>query len=280
MSSTTSADDMLINPGTIVTGLQSATTLHEVLALAGLAFADIAQQTGAISQTLDSVITAGAATQPGELNVAATINAGSTVDANVSGSIEANVSGAIGSTVTIDCLGKPAEELLNRQLSKAAHAVFHLWTMAQTRIGEFEVALDCSIGKVAKEICELKPLTGSIGNHLRELTIEIKEVKAILHEQQKCICDLGRKRGWYQATPDVTPANQVLLNRVSDIVDAVVQEQALEEMIEHLHPWASARFAPFAPSPGVVERHEDSSTSEDNAPVHPSPSRSGRHRNR
>ena len=202
---TTSPNAMLIDPETIVAGLESAENQRDILALTGQAFADIAQQTGAISNTFNDIVSAGAAGQPGALNITATIGTGSTIDVNVLGTIDvsvpgtidvsvpgtigANVSGAIGSTVTIDCLGRPAEELLKGYLSKAAHAVFHLWTMAHTRIGEFQTALDCSIGNVAKEICELRPLAGGIGNHLHDLTVEIKEMKDILQKELRCICD-------------------------------------------------------------------------------------------
>ena len=185
----TSQNAMLIDPGAIIAGLESAETQREILALIGQAFANIAQQTGAISNNLDDIVSPGTTGQPSALNIAATVETGSTIDVSVPGSIDANVSGAIGSTVTIDCLSEPAEKLLKEQLSKAAHAVFHLWTMAHTRIGEFEAALDCSIGKVAKEICELKPFAKDIGSHLYDLTVEIKDMKHLLRTELRCICD-------------------------------------------------------------------------------------------
>lgn len=267
-------DAILVDPQQIIDELKSAETLLNVLTQAGIAFADIAQQTSAISDTLGSVVSGAAAPAADTLNVEATINGGSAIEAEIAGSIDA--------TVTIDCLSERAEEFVDGRLSKAAQAVFALWAAADQRITAFGTSLDRSICKVADGICDLKPLAEDVGRSLHKLTDEVKEMKGVLNEQQKCICEGVHRKGWFLVT-STDEEELARLARLEALVTTAMEQEALEEMLEHLHPWASSRLTTFAEESedsDVIRPRRDTPTGTRKSPATPTPPRPGGHRGR
>jgi DNA repair exonuclease SbcCD ATPase subunit len=202
-----------------------------------LALAYIAQQAGAIGGTLASVVrkapttaltllpgvegTPGPATppappaQPDAVNVAASITAG-------------HVSAA----VTLDAAGEKLLDALDERLSQAAQAVFALSAQADRRAA----SLDGAIGRVAGEICALRPAAVQIGGHLCELTGEIRAVKHILHEELACLCRSARAIARHVRGEE--PEGE----QIREHPDAASGHE-IRTVIEHLRERMETRFA-------------------------------------
>jgi hypothetical protein len=181
----------------LVANLESANTRWDYAEQSGLALAYIAQQAGAIGGTLASIVrkaptTAltvlpGAEGTPGPAAPPAPPPQADAV--NVAASI---TSGHVSAAVTLDAAGEKLLHALDERLSNAARAVFALSAQADHRIAALATSLDGAIGKVAGEICALRPATAEIDKHLCELTGEIRAVKLVLGEELACLCRSAR----------------------------------------------------------------------------------------
>ena len=233
-----------IPPTTLYADIDAAKSDWDLSKAAGLVLADIAQQTRGLKTTFDSVVSRArelSASSDGN-TAAASVGAAQPDAINVSATVS---SGTVCATVKIDCVSESVLREVDKRLSKAAQAVFSILAHADHRIECFGTSLDCSISKVADQICDLRPGLKEFDEHLCELIVEVRGLKEVLHAELSCICECTRH------FRDCMPLEKV--RRCLDYIGAPPQSEPTPAVVGSVELEATSLGPSFSDEPGVAE---------------------------